>query len=82
MIVGNELQCLGFSEAYVGFGTSCHFLEFFAEPLLPSWLTLLVIDDCGPHSWLSMSYSSAFTQHLVLVGHIHDAERYFRPGSD
>ena len=65
LIVGIELfQCLG-SGFQVRSGTSLHFLRLFAEPLLPSWLWLLV-DGSGPHGWLSMSYSDAFTQHLVL----------------
>ena len=29
---------------------------------------------------LAMFYSCFFTQHLVLVGHIHDADRYSRTG--
>ena len=59
-----------------------HFLQLFAEPLLPSWFGLLVIDVCDAHGWLSMSYSGAFTQHLALVGRIHDADRSSRPRSD
>jgi hypothetical protein len=29
-----------------------------------------------------MFYNGAFTQHLVLVDHIHNADEYSRPGSD
>jgi len=75
LIVGNEFfQCLGFCEYQVRPGTTYHFLQLFTQPLLPLWLRLLVIDGSGPHGWFSMSYIGAFTEHLVLVGCIHDAD--------
>ena len=83
LIVGNKLfHSLGFSEAHVHYSTGYHFLKLFAELLFLSRLRLLVVDGSGPHVWLSVSSSGAFTQHMVLVGHIHVAERYSRPGSD
>ena len=57
-------------------GTSCHILHLFAEPLLLLWLRLLVIDVSGPQIWLFMSHCGAFALHLVLVGHMHDVDRY------
>ncbi len=83
LIVGNKLlNSLGFSEAHFHYSTGYHFLKLFAELLFLSRQRLLVIDGSCPHVWLSVSSSGAFTQHMVLVGHIHVAERYSRPGLD
>ena len=79
LIVANKLfQCQCFSYAQVWSGASYHFPQLFAESLLLPLFRLLVIDGCGPHGWLSMSYNGASTHHLVLVGHVYDADKYSR----
>jgi hypothetical protein len=81
LVVGKELlQCLGFPNAQAWSDANHYFPQLQAEPILPSWFWLLVFDVCGPHGQLPMPYNGASTQQLVLVGRVHDADGYFRPG--
>jgi hypothetical protein len=42
----------------------------------------LVVHRSCLRDWCTVPYGGAFTYHLVLVGHVHDPDRYSWSGSN